>query len=56
MSDDPPAGWYPDPNDPENLTRYWDGRRWTEFTGPRSQAPPAEPPPLGEPERSEGET
>ncbi|HEU4980830.1 MAG TPA: DUF2510 domain-containing protein [Solirubrobacterales bacterium] len=55
MAGSPPPGWYPDPSDPD-LARYWDGRRWTEFTGPRQAAPPAIPPPITEPERSEGET
>lgn len=28
-----PAGWYPDPSDP-NTQRYWDGARWTENRSP----------------------
>ncbi len=31
MSDTPPAGWYPDPQD-ANRQRYWDGTAWTEHT------------------------
>lgn len=31
MSDTPPAGWYPDPQD-ANRQRYWDGNAWTEHT------------------------
>lgn len=27
----PPAGWYPDPQD-ANRQRYWDGNAWTEHT------------------------
>ncbi len=36
MSDaggNPPAGWYPDSNQP-GTQRYWDGQRWTEHTAP----------------------
>jgi eukaryotic-like serine/threonine-protein kinase len=48
MADDPPAGWYPDPNDPDQA-RYWDGKGWTDYTGPRegrAAGPPRiEPPP-----------
>ncbi len=35
----PPAGWYPDPDDPKAAQRYWDGELWTE-----ARAPYAEPP------------
>jgi hypothetical protein len=40
----PPANWYPDPRDPNQL-RYWDGQQWTEHQAPRqAQSPvPAEP-------------
>ena len=38
----PPAGWHPDPDDP-NQWRYWDGERWTDQRAPRFQQPP--PPP-----------
>ena len=31
MSDTPPAGWYPDPQD-ASRQRYWDGTSWTEHT------------------------
>lgn len=31
MSDTPPAGWYPDPQDGARQ-RYWDGTAWTEHT------------------------
>jgi uncharacterized protein DUF4328/uncharacterized protein DUF2510 len=33
MSEGPPAGWYPDPKDPER-SRYWNGNGWTAHTGP----------------------
>ena len=29
----PPAGWYPDPDVPQNL-RYWDGSTWTDHSQP----------------------
>jgi hypothetical protein len=50
MADDPPAGWYPDPNDPDQA-RYWDGGGWTGYTGPREgeAAPPRIEPPPGAP-------
>jgi len=48
MAGGPPAGWYPDPNDP-SLARYWDGKAWTEFTGPRDERPPMALPPKGTP-------
>ena len=31
MSDTPPAGWYPDPQD-SSRQRYWNGTAWTEHT------------------------
>lgn len=31
MSETPPAGWYPDPQDAKRQ-RYWDGTAWTEHT------------------------
>lgn len=37
MSDDRPADWYTDPEDPAQL-RYWDGSRWTEGRRPRPGA------------------
>jgi MFS family permease len=30
----PPAGWYPDPDNPDAARRYWDGRRWTDSRAP----------------------
>lgn len=44
MTDGPPAGWYPDPNDPER-SRYWNGSAWTAHTGPLEGEPG--PPPKG---------
>ncbi|MEI8240056.1 MAG: heavy metal-binding domain-containing protein [Actinomycetota bacterium] len=29
MSNNPPAGWYPDPTDASRM-RYWDGNAWSE--------------------------
>jgi hypothetical protein len=40
----PPAGWYPDVLDPEQL-RWWDGTAWTE----RVHSRPARPAPAGSP-------
>lgn len=36
----PPANWYPDPHDPDQL-RYWDGHQWTEHRAPREAPSPA---------------
>ena len=35
-----PAGWYPDPADPDNSIRYWDGEVWTESTAPAQNDTP----------------
>jgi len=44
MSDaQPPAGWFPDPEDPANL-RYWDGSAWTDHRHPAEPAAPAAAP------------
>jgi hypothetical protein len=42
----PPAGWYPDPHNPESTQRYWDGERWTDSFAPVGTpiVDPAEPP------------
>jgi endonuclease YncB( thermonuclease family) len=37
----PPPGWYPDPQGPAGLLRYWDGGQWTEH---RHVVGPAAPP------------
>ena len=36
MTQTPPAGWFPDPQDPAQY-RYWDGAAWTEHRAPRTQ-------------------
>lgn len=42
MSETPPAGWYPDPQD-DTKQRYWDGSSWTEHTAPAAQRSGATP-------------
>lgn len=45
-----PAGWYPDPKNP-NQERYWYGRTWSEQTrlpGEGDDAAPAQTPPFAE--------
>ncbi|MFB7616560.1 DUF2510 domain-containing protein [Kitasatospora sp. NPDC056181] len=48
MSEQIPAGWYPDPKDitsDPRPQRWWDGTGWTASTRPTpSDAPPSEPP------------
>jgi hypothetical protein len=36
-----PAGWHPDPSNPNGALRYWDGSSWTEHTAPHAPAAPA---------------
>jgi hypothetical protein len=38
----PPAGWYPDPESP-NQMRYWDGGQWTLHRAPAAAAASPEP-------------
>lgn len=33
----PTANWYPDPGDPENSVRYWDGAKWSRETRPKEK-------------------
>ena len=35
----PPAGWHPDPDDPQ-LLRWWNGSRWTDHTSIANLPPP----------------
>lgn len=43
----PPAGWYPDPQNP-SLARWWDGQQWFAATMPATSLPVApRRPPLG---------
>jgi Domain of unknown function (DUF4328)/Protein of unknown function (DUF2510) len=44
MTEGPPAGWYPDPNDPDR-SRYWNGSAWTAYTGPLEGDQDRPPPP-----------
>jgi hypothetical protein len=39
MTEDPPAGWYPDPKDPKHR-RYWNGTAWTGRTEPLEREAP----------------
>jgi hypothetical protein len=39
----PPAGWFPNPDDPSEL-RWWDGTAWTEHTAPPTAVVPANAP------------
>lgn len=53
MSQQVPAGWYTNPEDPTQL-RYWDGSAWTSYTTPdptmlRSSPSPPPPPPSSPP-------
>jgi hypothetical protein len=34
-------GWYPDPSNPTDSERYWDGDRWTDSVAPKGKVPPA---------------
>ena len=44
----PPAGWYPDPNQPgRSVRRYWNGQAWTEHVEQQG-SPEAPPPPPGQ--------
>ena len=42
----PPAGWYPDPHNPQATQRYWDGSGWTDSYAPIGTpiVDPADPP------------
>jgi len=46
-----PAGWYQDPDEPDQL-RYWDGEGWTTHTAPASAPPPTEDAVTGKPAES----
>lgn len=39
---DVPADWYPDPDSPRTLQRYWDGESWTGDTAPLPPQPVTE--------------
>jgi hypothetical protein len=51
VSELPPAGWHPDPEDPTQQ-RYWDGSAWTEHRAPAPAAQPGYPPQAGYPSYS----
>lgn len=38
MDEYPPAGWYPNPDDPDSQ-RYWDGQKWTNDPTPAGWYP-----------------
>jgi hypothetical protein len=44
MSNDVPAGWYPDPHDPSQR-RFWNGTAWTEHVDRPTVPPPPAPAP-----------
>jgi len=43
-TNNPPAGWYPDPQNPMQQ-RYWDGVVWADHTRPAIPSSPVPPPP-----------
>ena len=47
----PPAGWFPNPEDPATL-RYWDGATWTDHT---MSKPVATPPAIATPDESDSD-
>lgn len=57
MTELPPAGWYPDTQQPEML-RYWDGSAWTAHTAPvaPSEQPKVDPVPADSTERGATES
>ncbi len=50
MSEQSPAGWYPDPSD-ESAQRWWDGQRWTAVTRPAGTTGPDPDPAPAQPAR-----
>ncbi|MFC5668498.1 DUF2510 domain-containing protein [Kitasatospora misakiensis] len=60
MSEQIPAGWYPDPKDitsDPRPQRWWDGKGWTASTRPApSDAPPPEPPAADAPGPEDADT
>ena len=40
-----PAGWHPDPSNPQGALRWWDGGAWTYHTQPIPPAAPSPSPP-----------
>ena len=40
----PPAGWHPDPENPNGAVRWWDGTQWTSNVHPVSPTPAGGPP------------
>ena len=41
QTDQPPAGWYPDPKK-AHTNRYFDGAKWTDHIVPAATAPPTQ--------------
>ena len=42
-----PAGWYPDPSNPNAAPRYWDGARWLEQQAATASVPVSQGPVAG---------
>ena len=48
MTDQPVAGWYPDPSGDPSKLRYWDGMQWTNDFADAQPSQPAAGPDYGQ--------